>query len=69
MRLRAFLGQEHRDVPDKPFRILVLRAVIGVRVEDQLGVGDVLLEDARVDRVDDHVVVAVDDQRRLMDRL
>src|SRR6267378_6014423 len=69
MRLRIFLGQEHRDVPDKPFRILVLRAVIGVRVEDQLGVGDVLLEDVRVDRVDDHVVVAVDDQRRLMERL
>src|SRR5207237_7021416 len=65
----AFFGQEHRDVPDKPFRVLVLRAVIGVRVEDQLGVGDVLLEDVRVDRVDDHVVVAVDDQRRLMDRL
>src|SRR6267378_5751671 len=69
MRSRAFLGQEHRDVPNKPFRVLVLRAVIGVRVEDQLGIGDVLLEDVRVDRVDDHVVVAVDDQRRLMERL
>jgi len=45
------------------------RAVIGVRVEDQLGIGDVLLEDVRVDRVDDHVVAAVDDERRLMDRL
>src|SRR5258707_2184768 len=69
MRSRAFLGQEHRDVPNKPFRVLVLRAVIGVRVEDQLGIGDVLLEDVRVDRVDDHVVVAVDDKRRLMERL
>jgi len=50
MRLRAFLGQEHRDVPDKPFRILVLRAVIGVQVEDQLGVGDVLLPGSVVSR-------------------
>src|SRR5216684_556270 len=69
MRSRAFFREEHRDVSDKPFRVLVLRAVIGVRVEDQLGIGDVLLEDVRVDRVDDHVVVAVDDNRRLMDRL
>src|SRR6267143_4734966 len=65
----VFLGQEHRDVPNKSFRVLVLRSVIGVRVEDQLRIGNVLLEDVRVDRVDDHVVVAVDDQRRLMDRL
>jgi hypothetical protein len=53
-------------MPDEALRILVLRAVIGVRIQDQLGVGDVLLEDVRVDRVNDHVVIAIDDQRRLM---
>src|SRR5216683_3669151 len=63
--LSALLGQEHRDVPDEALRVLVLRTVVGVRVDDQLSVGDVLLQNPRVDGVDDHVVVAVDYQRRL----
>src|SRR5258705_4992799 len=61
--------QEHRDVTDEHLWVLVLRAVAGVGVEDQLGVGDVLLQDERVHGVDDHVLAAVHDQRRLADRL
>jgi hypothetical protein len=56
-------------VPDEPLGILKLRAVVGVRVDDQLSIGDVLLQNPGVDGVDDHVVVAVDDQRRLQDGL
>jgi hypothetical protein len=50
-------------------RELVLRAVIGIGVEDELRVREVLLQDERVHRVDDDVVAAIDDQRRLGDRL
>ncbi len=34
----VLLRQEHGDVPDEEFGILVLRAVIGVGVQDQLAV-------------------------------
>ena len=54
---------------DEAFRVLVLRAVAGVRIEDQLGIREVPLQYRRVHCVDDHVVVTVDDQRRLPDRL
>ena len=54
---------------DEEFGILVLRAVIGVGIEDELGVRQVLLQDERVHGVDDHVLAAVHDQRRLADRL
>jgi hypothetical protein len=54
---------------DGEFGILVLRAVIGVGVEDELGVRQVLLQDERVHGVDDDVVAAVHHQRRLADRL
>jgi hypothetical protein len=50
-------------------RILVQRPVIGVGVEYKLRVRDILLQDERVDRVDDKVLVAVHDKRRLLDRL
>jgi hypothetical protein len=43
--------------------------VIGVGIEDKLGIGQVLLQDERVHGIDDHVLAAVDDQRRLTDRL
>jgi len=42
-------------VPDEEFGILVLRAVIAVGLEDELGVRQVLLQDERVHGVDDHV--------------
>src|SRR6266478_2151235 len=54
---------------DEEFRILVLRAVICVGIEDKLGVRQVLLQDERVHGVDDHVLAAVHDQRWLADRL
>ena len=54
---------------DEEFRILVLRAVICVGIEDELGVRQLLLQDERVHGVDDHVLAAVHDQRRLADRL
>ncbi len=54
---------------DEEFGILVLRAVIGVGVEDELGVRQVLLQDERVHGVDDDVVAAVHHQRRLSNRL
>src|SRR5260370_41612392 len=59
--------QEHRDMANEKFGILVLRPVRGVRVEDQLCVGEILLKNVRVDRIDDDVVTAVDDERRLPD--
>src|ERR1700674_432900 len=65
----TLLGQEARDVADKTLRVLVLRTVVGVRVDYQLRVGDVLLQNPGVDGVDDHVVVAVDYQSRLQDGL
>ena len=49
--------------------VLVLRAVIGVWVDDQLRVRDVLLHDERVHRGHDHVVTAVHDECWLFDRL
>ncbi len=47
----------------------MLRAVIGVGVDDQLRIRDVLLHDEGVDRGHDHVITAVHDERRLLDRL
>src|SRR5258708_20157115 len=54
---------------DEEFGILVLRAVICVGIEDELGVREVLVEDERIHRVNNHVLAAVHDQRWLADRL
>ena len=54
---------------DEEFGILVLRAVICVGIEDELGVRQLLLQDERVHGVDDHVLATVHDQRWLADRL
>jgi hypothetical protein len=43
--------------------------VIGIRVDNKLSVGQVPLKDKGVDRVNDNVVAAVDDQNRLFDIL
>ena len=43
--------------------------MIGIRVNNKLSVGQVPLKDKRVDRVNDNVVAAVDDQDRLFDIL
>src|SRR6266436_4012052 len=61
--------QEQRRVFHEELRVLVLRAVIGVGVDDQLRIRDVLLDDEGVDRGHDHVIAAVHDERRLLDRL
>ena len=47
---------------DEEFGILVLPAVIGVGVDDEPRVRDVLLHDEGVDRGHDHVVAAVHDE-------
>src|SRR6202521_218716 len=61
--------QEQRRVCNEELRVLMLRAVIGVGVNDQLRIRDVLLHDEGVDRGHDHVVTAVHDKRCLPDRL
>ena len=47
----------------------MVRAVIGVGIDDQLSVRDVLLHDEGVDRGYVHVVTAVHDESWLLDRL
>src|SRR5229473_2244203 len=54
---------------DEALRILMLRAMIGVRIDDQLRIRDVLLQDEGVDRGHDHVVTAVNDECWLPDGL
>ena len=52
---------------DEQFGILVQRAVGRIRINDQLRIRQVLLQDVRIDRVDDDVIAAADDERRLFD--
>ena len=54
---------------DEEIGILVRRSMVGVGIDDQLSVREVLLQDERVDRIDDQVFVAVHNQRRLLDGL
>jgi len=54
---------------DEELGILVVRAVIGVGVDDQLRIRHVLLHDERVHRGYVHVVTAVHDECWLLDRL
>src|SRR5216683_1478204 len=61
--------QEQRRVFDEELGILMLRAVIGVGVDDQLRIRDVLLHDEGVNRGHDHVIAPVHDERGLRDRL
>src|ERR1700730_13815805 len=61
--------QEQRRVFNEELGVLVLRAMIGVGVDDQLRIWDVLLHDEGVDRGHDHVVTAVHDEGWLRDRL
>src|SRR6266850_6941327 len=61
--------QELRGVLNKQLWVLVLRTMIAVGVQNELRVRQVLLEDERVNRIDEHVVTAVHHQRRLSDLL
>src|SRR6202030_3036705 len=54
---------------NEELRVLVVRAVIGVEIDDQLRVRDVLLHEEGVDRGQVHVVTAVHDECWLLDRL
>src|ERR1700720_460861 len=63
---KRYLGiQKPRHVSDEQCGILVLRPVIGIRIEDELCVGQVLLKNERIHGIDDHVVASVDHQRRV----
>ena len=42
--------------------------MIGIRIEDELRVGQVLLKDERIHAIDDNVIASVDHQRRVRDR-
>src|SRR3982074_1101464 len=61
--------QKQSRVFNEEFRVLVVRAVIGVGVDDQLRIRHVLLHDERVHRGHEHVVTAVHDECWLLDRL
>src|ERR1700687_4402796 len=60
--------QKKSRVFNEEFRVHVVRAVIGVGVDDQLRIRHVLLHDERVHRGHDHVVIAVHDEGWLLDR-
>src|ERR1700693_4509622 len=61
--------QKQSRIFNEELRVLVVRAVIGVGVDDQLRIRHVLLHDERVHRGHDHVVTAVHDEGWLLDRL
>ena len=66
---RSLRIQETVCLEDKVIVILVPRTMIGVGIQNQLRVRQVLCQPKRVDGVDDHVMVSADDQRRLLNVL
>src|ERR1700732_1719179 len=66
---RSSTLQEQSRVFNEELRVLVVRAVIGVGIDDQLRVRDVLLHDEGVDRGQVHIVTAVHDECWLLERL
>src|SRR5207245_8085541 len=68
LRRRRGIQKESR-VFNKQLWVLVVRAMIGVGVDDQLRIRHVLLHDERVHRGYVHVVTAVHDECLLLDRL
>ncbi|CAG9236162.1 hypothetical protein BCAR13_790080 [Paraburkholderia caribensis] len=60
--------EEGRRIRDERRRILINRPVIGVRIDDQLRVRQMLLKRERMPRRNDDVVAALDDQHGLPDR-
>ena len=61
--------QETVCLENEVFVILVPRSMVGVGIEDQLGVRHVLNEIKGIHRVNDDIVVAAHDERRLLDVL
>src|ERR1700736_2144118 len=66
---RSSTLQKESRVFNEELRVLVVRAVIGVGIDDQLRVRDVLLPDEGVDRGQVHIVTAVHDECWLLERL
>src|SRR5580692_3270781 len=62
-------GEEACGLFGELFRKLEVRAVPGIRVEDQPGIRQMLLKDAGIDGRHHDVVLAVDDERALLDLL
>src|SRR6202042_3222535 len=67
--LGSSCGEEACGLFGELFRKLEVRAVPGIRVEDQPGIRQMLLKDVGIDGRHHHVVLAVDDQRGLLDLL
>src|SRR3984957_21022705 len=62
-------GEEASGLFGELFRKLEVRAMPGIRVEDQPGIREMLLKDVGIDGGHHHVVLAVDDERALLDLL
>src|SRR6202021_2972761 len=68
--VRRFFGiQKESRVFNEELWVLVVRAVVGVGVYDQLRIRHVLLHDERVHRGQEHIVTAVHDECWLLDSL
>src|SRR5260370_17147678 len=67
--LGSSCGEEARGLFGELFRKLEVRAVPGIRVEDQPGIRQMLLKDVGIDGRHHDVVLAVDDKRALLDLL
>src|SRR6202790_4650070 len=62
-------GEEAIGLENEIFVILIPGAVVGVGIQDQLGLGHVLNEIKRIHGVNIDIVVSTHDQRRLLDVL
>ena len=49
--------------------ILIPRSMVGIGIQNQLGIGHVLNEIKGIHRVNNDIVVSADDQRRVLDVL
>jgi hypothetical protein len=63
----AVPGEKAIGFEDKVSVILIPRTVVGIGIQDQLGIGHILREIKRIHGVDNDVVVATHDERRLRD--
>ena len=59
--------EKSRDLADEVVVILIQRSVSGIGIDDQFRVRQMLRKDVGIDRFDQDVVAAVDDERGLLD--